>query len=210
MFIFRGGFMSVTQVLISSGLLEKLVMKYLTSPPSPSSGIISPLSPPISSPSTPSSDSSDAYDTEVQKLFSLCLDLGDDEVGMFYYLKIFFKINIIFIILILTIIFFSDSHNNKEIEIYQRFRETTPHHNPTLFLSFSLSIYLCIQKISLFSTPLSLSKNNSIREKNSFYFISSTTCTITTCKGINNPIYSSSTIKTFITILQRKSTILSF
>jgi hypothetical protein len=80
--------MSLTQVLIASGLLEKLVMRYASSMPSSSSlGNVSAI---INSPSNsalnavaqPSASSGDAYDAEVQKLFALCLDLADDEAGM--------------------------------------------------------------------------------------------------------------------------------
>jgi hypothetical protein len=81
--------MSLTQVLIASGLLEKLVMKYASSLPSSSSlGSVSAI---INSPNlaalnavaSPSSLSTgDAYDAEVQKLFALCLDLGDDETSI--------------------------------------------------------------------------------------------------------------------------------
>lgn len=123
--------MSLTQVLISSGLLEKLVMKYITSQPSPSSGFIfTPLPPSSSSslPSTPTSSdiqatitptpSSDTYDTEVQKLFSLCLDLGDDE-NCTLQLLIFFKI-FIFNLCSFNFIMIISNHNDYSDTSYHK------------------------------------------------------------------------------------------
>ena len=81
--------MSLTQVLIASGLLEKLVMKYASSFPSSASlgnvGAItnSPSNAMMNAVVSPSSPTSgDTYDAEVQKLFALCLDLADDETSI--------------------------------------------------------------------------------------------------------------------------------
>lgn len=82
--------MSLTQVLISSGLVEKIIMKYITSQPSPSSAPSTPTS--SDSPSSP--QITDAYDTEVQKLFALCLDVADDEACMYFYIYKFIYLNL--------------------------------------------------------------------------------------------------------------------